>query len=109
MIWLALFGVAVIFAGQVICVLSVRSTCLTALTMLREYLASELRDEISHLRQQIQAKDEQILGIHHPSTQAVLSSQKAPARPYETGWEAAASRPRNPMRYDVSVPEAPDA
>jgi hypothetical protein len=103
MIWLILY--ALILAGfGVACLLSVRSACITALTMLREFLASDLRGEIAHLRSQVAAKDEQLLAVSHPTTQAVMAAQKAPQRAYEPGWEAAAARPRNPTQFVVTRP-----
>lgn len=103
MIWPVLY--ALILAGfGAACLLSVRSACLTALTMLREYLSSDLRGEITHLRAQIAAKDEQLLAVSHPTTQAVMAAQKATQRAYEPGWEAAAARPRNPQQFVVTRP-----
>ncbi len=103
MIWGILY--ALLLAGfGVACLLSVRSTCLAALTMLREFMASDLRGEIIHLRSQIAAKDEQLLAVSHPTTQAVMAAQKAPQRAYEPGWEATAARPRNPTQFVVSRP-----
>jgi hypothetical protein len=103
LIWSILY--ALILAGfGVACLLSVRQACLAALSMLREYLSSDIRQEITYLRAQIQAKDEQLLAVAHPATQAVLTAQKAPQRPYDPSWEASAARPRNPMRYEVAQP-----
>ncbi len=103
MIWSLLY--ALILAGfGVACLLSVRATCLAALSMLREFMASDLRGENAYLREQIRAKDEQLLAVTHPTTQAVMAAQKAPARAYDPGWESAAARPRNPTQFVVSRP-----
>lgn len=103
MIW-SILNVLVLAGFGVACLLSVRQASLAALSMLREYLASDLRGEVAYLRAQIQAKDEQLLAMAHPTTQAVLTSQRAPQRPYDESWSAAAARPRNPMRWDVATP-----
>jgi hypothetical protein len=96
---------ALILAGfGVACLLSVRATCLAALTMLREFLSSDLRGEIAHLRATVASKDEQLLAVSHPTTQAVMAAQKSPQRAYEPGWDAAAARPRNPLQYVVARP-----
>ncbi len=104
MIWLLLLCALLLTGFGVACLLSVRSTCLAALTMLREYLNSDLRGEIIHLRTKIAEKDEQLLAVSHPTTQAVMAAQKAPQRAYEPGWEATAARPRNPTQFVVSRP-----
>jgi hypothetical protein len=103
LIWPILY--ALILSGfGVACLLSVRSACLAALTMLREYLASDLRGEIIHLRAQVAAKDEQLLAVAHPTTQAVLTAQKAPQKPYAPEWDTSGARPRNPMQFVVARP-----
>lgn len=103
MIWSVL--PSLIAAGfGVACLYSVRAACLAALEMLRSYLDSDMRGEITHLRAQVAAKDEQLLGIHHPQTQATLATQKAPERRYEPAWDAAGARPRNPEQIVVSLP-----
>jgi hypothetical protein len=104
LIWLSAGVLALVAGFGVACLLSVRSTCLAALSMLRDYLSSDLRGEINHLRAQIAAKDEQLLAVSHPTTQAVMAAQKAPQRAYEPGWETAAARPRNPQQFVVSRP-----
>ena len=103
MIWPILH--ALIFAGfGVACLLSVRTACLAALSMLREYLANPLREEITYLRSQIAAKDEQLLAVTHPTTQAVLTAQKAPQKTYDPSWDTRGARPRNPTQFVVNVP-----
>lgn len=104
LIWLSVGVLAVAAGFGVACLLSVRQACLAGLSMLREYLASPLREEITYLRSQIAVKDEQLLAVRHPTTQAVLTAQKAPQRPYEPGWEAPAAQQRNPTQFVVSTP-----
>lgn len=101
---------ALIFAGfGVACLVSVRQACIAALSMLREYLSNPLREEIAYLRSQIAAKDEQLLAVSHPTTQAVLTAQKAPQKPYDPSWDTRGARPRNPTQFVVNVPGESDS
>lgn len=103
LIWSILYALILTGFG-VACLHSVRAACLAALSMLREYLANPLREEITYLRAQIQAKDEQLLAVTHPTAQAVLTAQKAPQKPYDPSWDAVGQRPRNPTQFVVNLP-----
>lgn len=100
--WLIL---AAVVAGAVACLISVRQTCLVALTLLREHLAAQSAtraDEIAYLRGQVSRKDSEILAVAHPTVHARMNAQEAPQKLRDDHeWNAFMRNesPRNPTQF----------